>query len=357
VQDDYDLETWDFVFMPSVVEATPRKVESVTEQEQVPKQAPAAAKPAAPKQAAPAPETKAAAEPSIADWQKAAEALVRDLEDTVAGRDVHHMAEILPSAIDTVDQFSSSSDEEAVKLRSQITALVRVLATRISDLVAAKPQQGSQQQGAQQERKDEMSEKKPEVQELVAKFVKENRELQQKVAALQESSKGSVPAVRYSAAKRLIAGMTENLRREKALRVKAERKLEAAIKLLHKVQNETVSQTMQEQVDALVKEHPELAVVRDDLVASANPQELERKTVTYMKLAGTTPAKKTKKEEQEPKKGGTPPVQESKAPVQEAPKAPTPESVDRARRIREGTAVAPVAGPSANLMDAYLGRK
>lgn len=131
VQDNYELDCWDFVTLPSVVEALPRPVaEAVEPSADLPHEPTLGEEPA---ETVPEVEPDAATE-MAADWQASSEEIVRKLESLVGGADVAAMVSALPQAINTVDQLSSLDDAEAVKLKAQVTSLMRVLSRRIVEL-------------------------------------------------------------------------------------------------------------------------------------------------------------------------------------------------------------------------------
>jgi len=144
VCDDYELDTWDTVYMPSVVEANPSP--KVVEQagglgSQLPSAAPQEQgggitgidSDVTPNNAVPG------------NWKPEAEEIVRALEDTIAAEqvDIVKMVELLPRGVNLIDQLASLEDEEAIKLKSQALSLIRVLTNKITAIETGKMQPDS----------------------------------------------------------------------------------------------------------------------------------------------------------------------------------------------------------------------
>lgn len=142
VQDNYDLDTFDAVYMPSVVEARPGPKPTKNEAagdlgmdmagggEGLPPEAP----PAPGGVGLPGMELEPGQEGKV-DMDSARET-IRALEDVVsqAEADLKDLVELLPRGMDVVDQLSTTDDPEAAKLRSQATSLLRVITGRIVDM-------------------------------------------------------------------------------------------------------------------------------------------------------------------------------------------------------------------------------
>jgi hypothetical protein len=131
VCDDFDLDCWDAVYLPSVVEARPGRIVS---EKAEPKAALGSALPQASADQAAA----AAGEPvstgtPVQDWKKEAEEIIRALEDAVTSieKDLAELVEVLPRGVNLIDQLASVEDPEAVKLKSQALTLIRVLTNKI----------------------------------------------------------------------------------------------------------------------------------------------------------------------------------------------------------------------------------
>jgi len=123
VQDDYELDTWDAVYMPSVIEANPR---AISEAGDLGSALPGAVDDGGTTDVTPTTTVQAA------DWKPEAEEVVRSMEDSVGGdKDITQMIPVLQRGINLIDQLASVDDEEAVKLKSQALTLSRVLTNEI----------------------------------------------------------------------------------------------------------------------------------------------------------------------------------------------------------------------------------
>lgn len=131
VCDDYELDTWDTVYLPSVTEANPRPMRS--EANDLGSQLPSAAG-----------SGQADVTPTVGvpegDWKAEAEEIIRALEKAVSGNvdQISDMIEVFPRGINLIDQLAVIDDQEAVKLKAQALTLIRVLTTQIQELEAGK---------------------------------------------------------------------------------------------------------------------------------------------------------------------------------------------------------------------------
>lgn len=144
VQDDYELDTFDAVYMPSVVEARPKpkvaeaaagKNSNLREENgdlgsALPNAADTAASATAPAPAA----------LDGAKWKKEAEEIIRALEDVISSndKDLKALVELLPRGLAVVDSLSTVEDPEAVKFKSQATSLLRMLTNKIVNIETGK---------------------------------------------------------------------------------------------------------------------------------------------------------------------------------------------------------------------------
>lgn len=137
VQDNYRLDTFDFVSNASVVESRPRPIEEqeVPEPALVPGPEGGEVAPSTPEQepgpGEPAAEAPIPAEKAGTTQERAAD-LVRALEDAIgAGYEVVELAELFTQGLDLLDELGSQDDPVTAKLRGQILTLSRALSKRI----------------------------------------------------------------------------------------------------------------------------------------------------------------------------------------------------------------------------------
>jgi len=440
VQNDYELETWDFVYLPSVKEAYPRaqhggQAESVTEQEignraeeptaDIP-QTDAPVDPGVDPAADPAAEVPA--EPEVdatPDWKAEAEEVIRAMEDQVGRSDMTGMIELLPRGINVVDQLASLDDEEAVKLKAQATSLMRVLSNRIMELEGSKTadaedgdevsdeevktvvkkaekvakkesvisegdltdlattltkgrEKDPDKQGSTiyrgeleaalnkaghepdddlvgdlaDELKSQGNEVDPDTyeestqeesiemksNELIEKLVSQNDALKQRVADLE---KGTVPAARYEAAKKLVAKMRERLEGAESKLQKEESRVRASLQLIHKMVSEEKTEDEPVEEKKFTKKDGKFGKKDEEDPKADKDKKTESEEVVEDKPEAT------ESKDEEPK------VEESKAP---AKPVVTEDSKDRKRRLRNVSEGAPAAPAAPSFMDQVISR-
>lgn len=143
VQDDYELDTWDAVYLPSVTEAKPKPMGEgkVSEAGDLGSALPSAA--SAEVTTPPAGEIDSDVTPGNPDpmaWKPEAEEIVRALEDMVdTGDELATMVPTLQRGINLIDQLASIDSEDAIKLKSQALTLIRVLTNKIMRREAGEP--------------------------------------------------------------------------------------------------------------------------------------------------------------------------------------------------------------------------
>lgn len=153
VQDNYELDTWDYVYRPSVREARHTIETSRTEglMEQDPN-APAATSPAAAPSQAPTggvelPTAPPEGTPEPGGDQTAeapnvlaqANELVKGLEEIIVSSDnLKDFSDGITNAIDILNQLVNAEDPEATKVRDQILSSLRMLALKASDIMNKK---------------------------------------------------------------------------------------------------------------------------------------------------------------------------------------------------------------------------
>jgi len=140
VQDNYVLDTWDCVYLPSVSEAYP--IPRMTEAggdlgSQLPKATMDAGKEElTPPSGMPATRSRdldVTGTNTASNWRAEAEQIVRKLEVAVGeeNRDIAELIELFPRGIDLIDQLAPMQEPDAIKLKSQALTLIRILADKI----------------------------------------------------------------------------------------------------------------------------------------------------------------------------------------------------------------------------------
>jgi len=126
---DYDLDTWDVVYLPSVTEARPKVVREQAE----PLGVDVGGKEdfgAVETPGTPAPDMGAT---TTGAWKGTAEALMRSMQDVAsqAEPDKEEMIGLISQATDVMDMIAVLQEPEAIKLKTQILALNQVITARV----------------------------------------------------------------------------------------------------------------------------------------------------------------------------------------------------------------------------------
>lgn len=136
---DYELDTFDCVYLPSVIEARPKHVTEADEDLGDPGAVQGGdVETAAAPEAAPLPATNT-------NWQSEAEETVRALQ-SVAGQadpDPKEMVELVSRGMKIVDILSTLQDATAIQLKSQINTLTQVLNDRVMSSLVGKDSTGA----------------------------------------------------------------------------------------------------------------------------------------------------------------------------------------------------------------------
>jgi len=160
VQDNYVLDTWDAVYLPSVSEAYPGP--RMTERDgDLGSQLPKATQDAGVKELTPPgglPATAArdmdvTGTNTVNNWKAEAEQIVRKLEVAVGEdeRDIAELIELFPRGIDLIDRLAPMDDPEAIKLKSQALTLIRILADKVMKKELARSTGGEEGEGGGEE--------------------------------------------------------------------------------------------------------------------------------------------------------------------------------------------------------------
>jgi len=174
VCDDYDLDTWDAVYLPSVVEARPGNIHEA-DAKNLGSALPDASK------GVKSDVTPTNTQPDDS-WKREAEEIIRALETCVStsALETVDMVEILPRGVNLIDQLSSITDPEAIKLKSQALTLIRVLTNKIMDKetggVPRQPGEPKPEKKASEKKPDSEKKEKPEKEEKPEKKEKEKKE-------------------------------------------------------------------------------------------------------------------------------------------------------------------------------------
>ncbi len=202
---DYDLETWDAVYLPSVTEARPKRIGEADElgsmegidKPESPPDAPVGGM--EPMDATVEPPTKAGPPD---DWKETAEALVRSLESVASESkpELKAMIELQSRGIGVIDTLASMQEPDSIKLKAQVIALLqvlinRILAIEVGEDVAGEPVTNSGSETKKKKKKEDESliKEKIENPDVVAKDIKAKRQASNKAG--DPLYKGDVEAI------------------------------------------------------------------------------------------------------------------------------------------------------------------
>ncbi len=252
VQEDYDLETWDFVHTPALDRARARPVKE--SQEKVRKES----------------EMKSAIEQARATLGEAE-------KKTLSALEVPELASLHMQLVEAMTPLAAATESEAAELRGRLAGLGAQVSKALSEKAKTPGQKVAEQFNAQYP--DAMSG----VSALVEKLVAQNEQLTKQLKDAQGED-GSETHRRLEAAMRAgedLVKRTQKLTQDNAL---LERKYSIAIKTLDKVMEAVRARGLKAQVEALVGKVPALRHVQDELLKSRTSAELEGKIKTFSKL-------------------------------------------------------------------------
>lgn len=185
---DYDLETWDAVYRPSVVEAKPRKTEAENlgqlsdegaDTASTPTDVPKAPEVTATAGEPPTTQSDAATSPS---WKGDAEKLIRELETTASETEPEFvkMLELQGRGLDIIDVLAAETDPEAIKLKSQAMALLKVILSRVTAIEVGKDVAGTKTSDGKKKESEESQKsnlkEKIEKPDEIAQAIKDERQ-------------------------------------------------------------------------------------------------------------------------------------------------------------------------------------
>jgi hypothetical protein len=281
VDDDYVLETWDFVHTPALDEARARKVESQ--------------------------ESRKGTEP-MNEQLKKARAFLDEHKSGVSGVAKGKLVEAHLRAVEHLSALSGLKEAAAAEVRGGIAQLSTQIAARISE--------ESKTEG--DKLKEEFNATFPTsveaISALVETLVAKNSTLQAQIEESKDAKPEDVAKLKTSldevtaerdAAFRVGEVLVKKVRRSVKERQTLERKYAASLALHERIIAAIRDRDLKEKVETIIGKLPQLAKVRDDLLASKTMPELQEKLEKFCALIGVN-LKKPKKPKKESKTSGAP---------------------------------------------------
>jgi len=271
VDDDYVLETWDFVHTPALAEATASPVKESLEKGK-------------------------GSKPMKESIQKAM-AFLEEHKGGIATLGAGKLVETHLSTIEHLGTLSSDKDIEAAEMRGRLAGFASQLSAALTESTKSKGDKV----------KDESNAAYPDAIEgisaVMENLVKRNQELEE------AAKEGGDPETkkqledlqkRYDTALRIGNDLVKKTRRSVAERQRLEKKYAASLSLCEKVVQTIRDRDLKAKVEAVCKKLPRLGLVKEQLLDSKTMKELQEKCDTFEALikgekAKTTESKTTKK--------------------------------------------------------------
>jgi hypothetical protein len=313
VDDDYVLETWDFVHTPALDEARARKVESLQDRK--------------------------GTEPMNEALTKA-KAFLEEHKGGVSGVATGKLVEAHLRAVEHLTTLAGAKEPEAAEVRGGIATVASQIAARMTEESKTEGDKLKEGFNAQFPTSVEA------ITALVETLVGKNADLQAQITEAKDAKPEDVAKLKEQlekvtaerdAAFRVGEDLVKKVRRSVKERQKLERKYAASLALHEKIITAIRDRDLKEKVEAVIGKLPQLSKVRDDLLASKTMPELQEKLAKFCALIGVDlketekPGKKPAKSKKESKTSG-------------APREPMP-----SKDTRKGTRVvedAPTSGPT-----------
>jgi len=299
VEDDYELETWDFVHTPALDSARARPVAESMEGR------------------------KEKFEMNEA-LNKARETVTVAESKTLSALGLPELTGLHIRMVEAMTPLASATESEASEVRGRLAGLCSQVSKAIGEKTETKDEKVAK--AVNEQYGDAMAG----ISALVEKLVKQNESLQKEVEDL-KGGEGSNSQKKLEAAMKAgqqVVNRCNKLMQEKQ---KLEKKYATAIRTLDKVLETIKAKGLTKQVETLCGKVPALRHVKDELMTAKTSKELESKVRLFSKLIN---------EKQAPKQEKTPAKTESKTPSRTREPLP-PTKAKKGKSVTESKA--PVA--------------
>lgn len=271
VNEDYDLEAWDFVHTPALDRARHAPVKESLEKGRR--------------------ETDAMLNEAL---KKAKDTISEAESKNLSSLDVSELAALHMRVVESMTSVASATEADAVEARGRLAGISAQVSKELESKGKSKDKKVAE--AFNKEYPDAMSG----ISALVTKLVAENERL---TGALKEAKgeKGSKVQRKLEAAMKAGDELLKRVRKEMAEKQKLEKKYATAVAVLDKVMEAVRAKGLKKQVEEICGRLPQLRHVRDELLKAKSAKELESKVQTFRKLiAEATPAASSKKQDKTP---------------------------------------------------------
>jgi len=264
VEDDYELETWDFVHTPALDKARAKPV----------------------KESQKGRKEKVAMNEAL---DKARKTVTEAESKNLSALGLPELTAIHMKVVEAMTPLASATESEASEVRGRLAGLGSQISRAIGEKAKTKDDKVAESVNAQYP--DAMAG----ISALVEKLVKQNEDLTKKV---EESSggEGSQIAKKLEAAMRAGEEVVKRVNKLMAENQKLQKKYSCAVSLLDKVMESVRSKGLTKQVETLCGKIPALRHVKGELLKAKTAKDLKEKVETFSKLLKEqqkTPARKT----------------------------------------------------------------
>jgi hypothetical protein len=265
VDDDYELETWDFVHTPAIDTARARPVaESMGGRKE-----------------------KVAMNEAL---KKARETVTEAESKNLSALGLHELTSLHISIVESMTPLATATESEASEVRGRLAGLGSQVSKAIGEKTKTKDDKVAEAVNAQ------FPDAMTGISALVEKLVKQSEAQAKRIKEL-EGGEGSEIGRKLEAAMKAgqqVVNRCEKLMKEKQTLAK---KYGIAVRTLDKVMEAVRAKGLAKQVETLCGKIPQLRYVKSELLKSKTAKELESRVKTFSKLISekkeTTPAKKT----------------------------------------------------------------
>jgi len=299
VDDDYVLETWDFVHTPALAEAAASPVKESLEKGK-------------------------GSKPMKESIQKA-KSFLEEHKGGVAALGTTKLVETHLRAVEHLGTLSEDKDIEAAEMRGRLAEFASQLSVALTESTKSKGDKV----------KDEINDQYPTAIEgitaVMENLVKRNQELEE------AAKKGGDPEVtkqledlqkRYDTAMRIGNDLVKKTRRSVAERQRLEKKYAASLALNEKIIQTIRDRDLKEKVEAVCGKLPRLGLVKEQLLACKTMKELQEKLDTFSALIEGDKKEKKTESKKPGKKKSTP-----RGAVRESMPSKTTEKGKRTREL------------------------
>jgi len=282
VEDDYELETWDFVHTPALDSARAKPVKESIEGRK----------------------EKVAMNEAL---EKARKTVTEAEAKNLPALGLSELTSLHMHIVEAMTPLASATESDASEVRGRLAGLGSQVSRAIGEKGKTKDEKVAESVNAQYP--DAMTG----ISALVEKLVKQNESLQAKLEE-GKGGEGSDTQKKLDAAMRAGEKLLKTHRKTVEENQKLQKKYATALRLMDKVMESVRSKGLTKQVEALCGKIPQLRHVKNELLKAKNVNDLKEKIETFSKLIkeNKTPAKKTESRSSKTSAATKPPTKAKK---------------------------------------------